>query len=263
MNRVKIGVRLESFGLPLRRALAEAEKLGVGGVQVDAAGDLSPSALTQTGRRELRHLLRSHSLELTALNCPLRHGLDAAENQEGRIDHVRKVMGLSYDMGPRVVIVQAGRVPKEDEATERAARLSEALVVLGQHGDRTGTVLALETGLESGEALRKYLDRFDTAGLGANFDPANLLMRDFDPYDSLRALHGKVAHAHARDARATGASRTAQEVPLGHGDIDWMRLLGGFEEIEYHGWLTIEREAGPVSAAEMAEAVKFLRRFLG
>ena len=38
MNRLKIGVRLESFDLPLRRALTEASKLGVAGVQVDAVG---------------------------------------------------------------------------------------------------------------------------------------------------------------------------------------------------------------------------------
>ena len=53
-----IGVRLESLGLPLPPALDEAARLGVGGVQIDAVGDLSPDRLSQTGRRELRHLLR-------------------------------------------------------------------------------------------------------------------------------------------------------------------------------------------------------------
>jgi sugar phosphate isomerase/epimerase len=263
MSHIKVGVRLESFGLPPRRALQEAERVGVGGVQVDAAGDLSPNVLSATGRREFRHLLRSHNLELTALGCPLRHGLDAAENQEGRIEHVRKVMTLSFDLGPRIAIVQAGRVPAEDEASPRATLMTEALTVLGQHGDRSGTVLALETGLESGAALRKYLDRFDTGGLGVNLDPANLLMRDFDPYESARALQGKVVHCHAKDARKAGASRAAQEVPLGAGDIDWMRFLAVLEEIEYRGWLVAERESGGGGPQEMAAAVGFLRRFVG
>lgn len=262
MNRAKIGVRLESFGLPLRRALAEARKLGVVGVQVDAAGDLSPNALTQTGRREFRHLLRSHNLELTALGCPLRHGLDEAENQQPRIEHVRKAMTLAYDLGPRVVVVSAGRAPREDENDERVALLTESLWTLGRHGDRTGTVLALETGLEPGEQLRRFLDRFDTAGLGANFDPANLLMRQFDPYEGARALAGKVAHVHAKDARKATASRSAQEVPLGHGDIDWVRMLGLLEETDYRGWVTAERETGG-GPDEMAAAVAFLRRFIG
>jgi sugar phosphate isomerase/epimerase len=262
MNRVKIGVRLESFGLPLRRALQEAERLGVGGVQVDAAGDLSPNSLSETGRREFRHLLRAHNLELTALGCPLRRGLDAPENQEGRIDHVRKVMSLSFDLGPRVALVQAGRVPAEDDVSARAALMTEALTVLGHHGDRTGTVLALETGLESGAALRKYLDRFDTGGLGVNLDPANLLMRDFDPYEGARALQGRVVYCRARDARQAGASRSSQEVALGAGDIDWMRFLAVLEEIEYRGWLVAGRESGG-GPDEMAAAVGFLRRFIG
>jgi sugar phosphate isomerase/epimerase len=263
MSHIKIGVRLESFGLPLRRALQEAERLGVGGVQVDAAGDLSPGALSQTGRREFRHLLRAHNLELTALGCPLRHGLDTEENQEGRIERVRQVMTLSFDLGPRIAIVQAGRAPAEDEVSPRAARLTESLTVLGHHGDRSGTVLALETGLESGEALAKYLSRFDTGGLGVNLDPANLLMRDFDPYEGARALHGKVVHAHAKDVRRAGTSRAAQEVALGAGDIDWMRFLAVLEEIEYRGWLVAERETGGGGPQEMAAAVAFSRRFVG
>jgi L-ribulose-5-phosphate 3-epimerase len=262
MSRLKIGLRLESLGLPLRRALQEAERLGVRGVQVDAAGDLSPNNLLQTGRREFRHLLRAHNLELTAVGCPLRHGLDVARDQEPRIEHVRKVMTLTYDLGARVTVVQAGRVPAADK-DPRAALLSEALLPLGQHGDRVGVVLALETGLESGEALRRFFDRFDTGGLGADLNPANLLLHGFDPYDSARALSDKIVHVNARDARAAGASRAAQEVPLGHGDIDWAQFLSVLEEVGYHGWVTIEVTSRTNPVAEAAAAVSFLRRFTG
>ena len=266
MNRLKIGVRLESLGLPLRRALAEAARMGVPGVQVDATGDLAPNNLSATGRREFRHLLRSHNLELTALGCPLRRGLDAAEDQQPRIEHVGKVLALSFDLGPRVVVVQAGSLPDKEEAEAggpRVGRVTESLRALAAHGDRVGAVLALETGLESGAVMRAYLDRFDTGGLGVNFDPANLLMNRLDVYDSLRALRGKVVHTHAKDARAGSASRAAQEVPLGHGDIDWMEYLGVLEEIEYRGWLTVERETGEARLADVAAGVDFLRRLTG
>jgi sugar phosphate isomerase/epimerase len=262
MKRLQIGVRLESLGLPVRRALPEAERMGAAGVQVDAVGDLSPNNLSQTGRREFRHLLRTHNLEMTALGCPLRHGLDVAENQEGRIDHVRKVLSLSFDLDARMAIVQAGRIP-EDPADPSATLFREALLALGQYGDRTGTVLAMETGLESGEVLARFLAQFDTGGLGANYDPANLLMNGFDPYESARALHGRIVHCHAKDARRASASRSAQEVPLGHGDIDWMRLLGVLEEIDYRGWLTIEQETGEHRLADIQAGVGFLRRFVG
>jgi sugar phosphate isomerase/epimerase len=258
MSKVRLGIRLESFGLPLRQALQQAERLGVTGVQADAVGDLSPNTLSQTGRREFLHLLRSHNLELSALGCPLRRGLDTTQDQQPRIEHVRKVMSLSFELGPRVAIVQAGQVP-EDAADPRAAVLTESLRALGMHGDRTGTTLALETGLESGATLAQFLGRFDTGGLGVNLDPANMLMHGFDVLAGIRELRGRIVHAHAKDARAAGASRVAQEVPVGRGDIDWMEFLSVLEEVEYRGWLTVEQETGDNRLADVAASIRFLR----
>jgi sugar phosphate isomerase/epimerase len=258
---MKLAIRLESLDLPFRRGLAECQRLGVSGVQFDVVGDLGPDALTQTGRRELRTLLRNHDLELSALGCPLRRGLGVAEAQEQRLDHVRKVMTLSYELGARIVVVEAGQIP-EDPQDVSAAGLTEALRALGQHGDRIGAVLALETGLESGAVLARYLAQFDSGGLGVNLDPANLLMHGFDPYEGTRLLGRRIVHVHAKDARQASTSKAAQEVALGHGDIDWMRLFGVLEEVEYRGWLTIERESGERRAADIAAGAGFLHRFM-
>jgi sugar phosphate isomerase/epimerase len=259
MKQMKIGIRLESLGLPLRRALAEASRLSVAGVQIDALGDLGPDVLSQTGRREFRNLLRTYSLELTALGCPLRHGLDVAENQEPRLEHVRKVMTLAYDLGPRIVVIEAGQVPGEKDV-ERGRLMRDSLSNLAATGDRTGVTLALETGLESGAVLAEYLRSFDSGSLAANLDPANLSMHGFDPLQSARALVGKIAHTHARDCRRASTSRSAQEVPLGHGDIDWLSYLETLEEIEYRGWLIVERQSGDNRVADVAAGVAFLRR---
>jgi L-ribulose-5-phosphate 3-epimerase len=258
MSKLRLGISLPSLGLPTRRGLQEAARLGVTGVQLEATGDLSPTVLSQTGRRELRNLLRAHNLELTALGCPLRRGLDVAENQQPRIEHVKAVLSLSFDLGPRVVLIKAGRTPDEADSA-RSRLMTEALLALGHHGDRTGAVLALESGLESGEGLVKFLSRFDTGGLGINVDPASFLLNGFDPYENTRALHGRLTHANARDARAAAA----QEVPLGHGDIEWMRYLSILEEIEYRGWLVIKRETGENRLADVANGVAFLRRLVG
>ena len=171
-------------------------------------------------------------------------------------------MNLAFDLGPRVVVIEPGRI-SDDDQDPRTFLLRDALRSLGQHGDRVGTTLALETGLESGQALRGYLDRFDTGSLGVNLDPANLLLHNFDPYESIQALGRRILHVHAKDARQASASRAAQEVPLGHGDIDWLKLLGTLEEVEYRGWLVIERESGDNRRADVAAGVAFLRRLVG
>lgn len=260
MNRFKLGIVLEATGLPVRRALQEVARLGVHGVQVDAAGDLAPDRLTDTGRREFRNLLKSYDLELSALNCPLRRGLDVDENLQPRIEYVREVMQLAFDLGPRRVVVQLPKVP--EDAAPRALTAREALTALGSFGDRVGTVLALEAGLDPGDKVRDYLTSFDTGSLLVNFDPANFLLHGFDPLTSLTALAGKVAHTHARDARTATASGGAREVPVGAGDVEWMAYVATLESIGYRGYLTVDREAGEDRFADAAAGVRFLKRFV-
>lgn len=238
--------------------------MGVTGIKLAAVRDLAPEQLSQTGRRELRHLLRAHNLELVALDCPLRHGLDVAEDLEPRLDHIKQVMSLSYDLGPRIVTIEAGQIPEGDSAEEqtRLRLLSEALADLGAHGDRVGSTLALETGLESGATLNRFLDRFDTGSLGISFDPANLLMNGFQPLEDLQALHRRIVQVQAKDARRHTASRSAMEVPLGHGELDWMALLTALDEVGFSGWVVVQRD-NATSLPDISQGVALLRRLGG
>lgn len=253
MDRIKLGITLKSLASPFRRALRDAQKLGLTGVELDLVGDFAPQQLTQTGRRELRHLLSSHNLELTALHCPLRRGLDVPENQEARIDHLRQCLTLAFELGPRIVRVAAGKIV-DDEKDPRSQWLKDALVALGQFGDRVGSVLALETGLDSGPVMAAYLDKFDSGSLMVDYTPAHFLTHGFDPYEALTVLGPRIVQIHAKDARAAIPGRVAQEVPLGHGDLDWLQILAMLAQREYRGWLVVEGDASGVT---------FLRRLIG
>lgn len=273
---LKVGLRLECLGLPFRKALDEAARLGVGGVQFDASGELAPSRLSDSGRRELKTLLRMRGLELAALGCPLRYGLDEAQNQHQRVDTVRDVMTLAYELGPRTVVVQAGQVPEsatkgvsqpdtesKSEDDPRARLMRDALATLGQHGDHVGTTLALDTGLESGECLRSYLNGLNCGSLRANLSPGNLWTHGFNPYAATRELKGLIAHVHATDARRSGTSRAARQTALGAGDIDWMTFLETLVEVEYRGWIVVTRDEGERKAADTVAGLVFLKRLLG
>src|SRR5262249_4019681 len=130
MSKLKIGVSGRSLGVPLRPALEEARRLGVSGIELPAAGELAPQNLSQTGRREFRPLFPPQGLDRTALNCPLRQGLATAENLQPRIEHVQSALSMSYELGARVVIVQAGRIPDKPD-DPRAGFLTESLRALG------------------------------------------------------------------------------------------------------------------------------------
>ena len=222
-----------------------------------------PQNLTQTGRREITHLLRSHDLSVSALICPLRRGLDVPDDLEPRMEQIRLTMQLAFDLGPRLVIIQAGQIgepsPVRDRLTDdpRMAFMTESLESLGRHGDRTGVTLALDTGLDSPDTMMTFLNRFDVGSLAVNFNPANLVISGHNPYDAVRTFNKRMVHAHAQDARRTSPNRMAT-VPLGHGDLDWMQLFANFEEIDYRGGLTVLGD----DHAEVAAGVAFLRRFV-
>lgn len=258
---MKIGVCLESMGLSLREGLPQAARLSIGGVQVNATGVLAPDQLGDTGRREVRNLLKTYHQQITALNCPLRYGLDVAENQQLRIEYIRKTMNLAFELGTRIVIAPLPKLPIEGE-TARANLLRDALLDLGRHGDRVGVELALEFGLDSPEAVQVYLDTYEVGSLKVNYDPANLLVNGYDPVKGVIPLHKRIVHTHARDARRTSINMGAKEVRLGGGDIDWLSYIATLSIVEYHGWLTIERDTPTDRMPEITASVDFLKRML-
>jgi L-ribulose-5-phosphate 3-epimerase len=244
----------------VRAALEEVRRLGALGIELEAAGDLAPANLSQSGRRDIRQRVRSRDLEICALSCPLRPGLDQIDHIDARLEYVRQAMTLCYDLGAHAVIVPAGRIPEKEDDPRRPV-LVDALRDLARHGDRVGTILALQTGLESGETLAAFLHTFDTGSLGVNFNPGNLLVAGLPVYDSARALRGRIVHVHATDARQTTTGRAAL-VPLGAGDVDWLYLLGVLEEIDFTGWLTLQREGSARPLEEMQAGVEFLKRLI-
>ncbi len=261
MKPLKIGIVVESTGLNLRPALLAAARVGAHGVQVSAAGELGPDALTDTGRREFRNLLRGHDLELAALTVPVRRGLDVAEDLQPRIDRVRKSMQLAFDLGAGRVVVACPKLP-DDPATPRAQLMRESLSALGAFGDRIGCFVALEIGFDPAAKVKEYLATFDTGSLKVTYDPANFLLHGHDPLANLMPLAGLLGHVHARDARSAGLSRGLQEVPVGAGDIDWMALTATLQVLEFDGFLAVKREQGDDKLTDVTNGVKFLQRFV-
>lgn len=233
---------------PIREQIREAARLGARGVVLDAIGDLAPSRLSETGRRELRHLLRSVELTLVALSLPTRRPFDTLDQLDDRLRRAEAAFTMAYELGTALVLARVGGIPPESDAPARETFFG-AVRELGRRADHRGVRLALETGPDPGEALRGLLDSLASPGLAASIDPAGLLPGGHDPVASIRALGTWVAHAYAAEAapthrvvRPTRGGRTV-------GALDWEEYLGALEEINYRGFLTVwpdpARPVGP------------------
>jgi sugar phosphate isomerase/epimerase len=254
MIRHPLALRLDPNG-PVREQVYEAARLGARGVILDAIGDLAPHRLGETGRRELRHLLRTVELALVALSLPTRRSFDTTDQLDDRIRRAEAAFAMAYELGTSVVLVRAGKIPSTVDAVPHEA-FSHALRELGLRADHRGVRLALETGSEPAAELKTFLEGLSLPYLAVSVDPASCLQMGIDPVGCVRGLAERVVHAYAGDA--THPSKAAAPNPRGlgfpPGALDWEEYLGALEEIGYQGYLTVWPAQGRAAAAEF-EAV--------
>ncbi|AMV38572.1 Xylose isomerase-like TIM barrel [Planctomyces sp. SH-PL62] len=221
---------------------------------LEASGDLAPHRLGETGRRDLKHQLRSVEVALTAMVLPTRRPFDSIDQLDERLRRADAVFALAFDLGTRLVLAQAGPVPAADDAARRET-FTNVVASLGGRGDHRGVRLTLESGSEPADHLRAFLDVLAHPSIAVSIDPPNLLRAGIDPVAATRELHAWVAHAYAGDP--TGGTLTARN-PRGigypAGALDWEEYVGALEEIAYHGTLTVWPEP-PADPSRLFKAV--------
>src|SRR5436190_11366574 len=105
--RNPLGLRLAP-DRPIRDQIHEAARLGARGVVLDAINDLAPQRLSETGRRELRHLLRTLELSLVALSLPTRRPFDTIDQLDERMRRADAAFAMAYELGTNVVLARVG-----------------------------------------------------------------------------------------------------------------------------------------------------------
>ncbi|MDR0401204.1 MAG: sugar phosphate isomerase/epimerase [Treponema sp.] len=282
---MKIGVITDCFRLPLEDSLRKAAELGFSGVQIYAAqGEFDPSLLDR--REELASrlaLIKDLGLSVSALCGDMGgHGFENRRDNGERIEKTKRIIDLAAAVGTRVVTTHIGVIP-EDEASPKFSALLEALDALGSYGMGRGVTLAIETGPEKPETLKKFIDRTH-GGVGVNLDPANFVMvTGVDPAAAAEILGKYIVHTHVKDGimkqqtdpgivynffaeGGIGDFRMADyftETPVGEGAVDFDAYLGALKKTGYDGFFTIEREAGADPEQDIAGALRFITDKLG
>jgi len=258
MLQVKVGLQLSSLKMPFRRAIQVASDLGAEAVEIDARGELKPQELSRTATRQIRKLLDNYNLTVSAVSFRTRRGYNVASDLEARIEATQEAMRLAFELGSRVVVNAIGRVPAEPQGTEWELLL-QALSELGKASQKTGAMLAADTGSESGTDLARLLAALPTGSIGVNFNPGRLIVNGFSAQDAVKALGTSILHIHAQDGVRDLSQGRGLEVPLGQGSAEFPELLARLEEFQYRGYLTIVCEQATNPAFEIGQAMQYLR----
>jgi sugar phosphate isomerase/epimerase len=252
MIRHPLGLRLDA-NQPAREQIHEAARLGARGVVLESAGELAPHRLSETGRREIRHVLTTVELALVAISLPTRRPFDSTDQLDERIRRAESAFTMAYELGTKIVLVRAGNVPPEDQPARREV-FATALRDLATRAEHRGVRFALETGSGPPGTLKSLFETINLPSLAASIDPAAGLQGGVDPVASVRELAAWIVHAYATDAVRASGSAAPNPRGLGFppGALDWEEYLGALEEIGYRGFLTIWPGPDRSAAAEFA-----------
>ena len=279
MYSFPIGVMVDSFRLPTREAIKKAAAIGAQGLQMYAtSGENSPENFKGAARKERLDYVKSNGLVFSAICGDLGRGFGHAELNPGLIEKSKRILDLAKDLETDVVTTHIGVVPA-DPGHERYKIMQDACRQLAEYADSIGSHFAVETGPETSEVLKGFLDSLGSTGVGVNLDPANLVMvTGDDPVAAVHNLKKYIVHTHAKDGvmlhktnpeyiyGVTPAPENIagisffREVPLGEGSVGFPTYLKALEDIGFKGFLTIEREAGEDPAKDIGMAVEFLKK---
>ena len=280
MYHFPIGIIADSFRKPMPEALATAAKLGAKGVQVYATrGEMSPEELTGQKRRDFLAMVKDNGLVISALCGDLGRGFGNPELNPQLIQRSKRILDLAKELETNIVTTHIGVTPA-DENHPRYKIMQDACGELAAYADSLDAHFAIETGPETSETLKHFLDSLHSTGVAVNLDPANLVMvTGDDPAKAVHNLKDYIVHTHAKDGVKllnrepeiiyglvngdAGADPAFEEVPLGKGSVPWQAYLQALTDIGYKGFLTIEREVGDDPTSDIALAMDFLRGFVG
>lgn len=258
MFRAKISIATRALLLDVKPAIHQAMLMGVQGVQFDLRNELLPRDYGETARRQLLYELSERNLQAASGHFPLRSPLIAPERMDERLAAICAAMEFAAQLKIRLLTLQIGRLPPEEDAESRAVILA-VLSELAAHGNHQGVVLALLPCGESTENLGQLVSEVKTGPVTVDADLAGWVLNGQPPAQQLRALHALIGHVEVRDAvRGTGG--IGREVPVGRGEIDWDEVAALLSEMEYAGWLNVDRTAGNDRAGDVGRAVQYLRQ---
>ena len=260
--RRPIGVYLNDLRAEPREALRLAASLGYNAVQIEAGqGPLSPSQLSESGRRHLTRFADGLGLSIVALRADL-DGASSPDTTslEQLADRAPQILQLARDLNVTTVTAPVGRFRLSDQHDYELVR--HALAQIADTASRLDRTFAPDTTLDSPDSLAGLLRDLNCPNLGVCYDPAELLVEGIDSLAAVETLADNIALACVRDAQARGAERAGRETNLGDGHLNLPDYLAQLEAAGYRGPLIVRRSQSANPANDLKQCRTYLEAVL-
>jgi len=269
MKPMDIGVMMGVGENPLER-LQRVKAMEVPTVQMGAPGE---DFMTGQPLADLKAAIKQTGIEVTTVFCgfPGEHyadiptvrrtvGLVPPATRADRLERTQRISDFARSLGVDSISMHIGFVP-EDPANPGYAEVVKAAQQVCDYCAKQGQSFRLETGQETGECLKRFIENVARPNLGVNFDPANMILYGSgEPIAALELVGKHVQGVHCKDGKwPTEKDQLGHEVPLGQGEVGIERFVQTLWKVGYRGALTIEREiSGEQQLQDIMAAKKLL-----
>ncbi len=176
---------------------------------------------------------------------------------------VLNAIELTAELKVRFLSMHFGFIETQNPA--KARTLIERTKMLADKAGEHSVTLLMETGQESADELRGFIEKLHHSALGVNFDPANMILYGKgNPVEAVGVLGPWIKHVHIKDAlRTKTPGEWGSEVVWGTGEVDADKFLRALKSAGFAGALAVEREAGEDRLSDIKKAVEKLGEFKG
>ena len=237
----------------------------------------NPELWTKENAMLLKDMLAKYNITVSAFWCgwdgprvwnfydgPLTLGLVPAEYRQMRIQNLCDGADFAHELGVTDVVTHMGFIP-ENPYDPNFNSFCVAVRYVANHLKQNGQNLLFETGQETPVTMLRCFEQVGTDNLGVNLDTANLILYGkANPVDALDVFGKYVRNIHAKDGfYPTNGHNLGKEVKLGAGKVDFKMLFAKLHELEYDGYVTIEREiSGDQQLKDILDAREFLTNII-
>ena len=192
-------------------------------------------------------------------------GLVPPETRAARIVRLKEASDFAERCGIPAVQTHCGFIPENPNDPVYRELIVAAREVAG-YCQHHGQNFRYETGQETPITLIRAIHDVGLENQGVNFDLANLILYGkANPMDAIELLAPFIQGIHAKDGLwPTNPRELGQEVPIGKGKVDFVRIISRLKELNYRGALTIEREiSGPKQLEDVRSEKVYLEKLVG
>ena len=190
--------------------------------------------LTQSGQKEILSLSTKYNIRVPSVTCDffMENPVWKSDSSAVRDGILSIVNGMANICSQILVIPLVDNSSLKNLSDSQAAK--DFFIKLIPELDKAKVTVAFESDLNPNMFL-EFISTFDEKYFGINYDLGNSASLGFDSTEEFKAYGSRIINVHVKDRKIGGNT-----VPLGEGDVDFLKVFRSLYETDYKGNLILQ-----------------------